>query len=197
MKAELLPLCVDLDDTLVLGDTVFAAVRQLIREKPQLLPAFFLKFITGGRPAAKIFLAKLFPVDPAALRYREELLSYLCAEKQQGRKLYLVSAATQDTVDRIAAHLKLFDAAYGSSATHNLKGSNKAAFIAEKISPRFAYAGDSFADLAIWKKAEAAILCGGKARILQACLGREAAMVLPHRHPSSGASAARTEPRAR
>lgn len=188
MPGNLLPLCVDLDDTLVIGDTFFATLRKLAREKPGLLPTLLVKFIRGGRPRAKAWLAGIFPTDPAALFYREELLEYLRARKKQGQKLYLISAASQDTVDRVARHVGLFDAAYGSSATFNLKGKNKAAFIAEKISPRFAYAGDSFADLAVWKEAAQAVLCGTgvKARILRGCLGPEAEWVLPRR-PSSGA----------
>ncbi len=163
-----LPLCVDLDETLLLDDTFRLGLKRLWRD-PLRIPAFLVRLAAGGRPAAKDWLAEKFPLDPATLRYRGALVAYLRAEKASGRKLYLVSAASQKIVDAVARHLGLFDGAYGSGARGNLKGRRKAAFIIEKIGPRFCYAGDSHADLAVWNRASAAILCG-KAVTLRAAL---------------------------
>jgi phosphoserine phosphatase len=164
-----LPLCVDLDDTLVLGDNFYAGLGRLIREQPQHILSLIVNFLIGGRPKAKALLAQLFPVDPEKLNYRQDLLAYLHEQKQQGRKLYLVSASNQKIVLKIAQHLKLFDGAFGSSDRTNLKGATKAAFIIDNIGEKFCYAGDSFADLLVWRKASAAILCG-KARNLRPVL---------------------------
>jgi phosphoserine phosphatase len=180
MSGDLLPLCVDLDDTLILGDTFYKTILRALREQPQLIPQLLFQFLKGGRPAAKAWLARRFFIDPATLTYRQELVDYLREQKAKGRKLYLVSATNQAIADSIAKHLGLFEAAYGSSETYNLKGTAKADFIINHIAPRFAYAGDSFADLAVWNKAEGIIICGGKAKALQEILRREAELILPH-----------------
>ncbi|MDX1922150.1 MAG: hypothetical protein SFW65_03345 [Alphaproteobacteria bacterium] len=154
-----LPLCVDLDDTLIHTDVLRLGIKQLVFKKPWLLP-WFLVWLGLKRAAAKAWLAKEFDVDAATLPYRAELLSYLKDQKASGRKLYLVSAADERIVRHVASTLGLFDAAYGSNGIHNLKGRNKAKFIREHIARGFVYAGDSFADLQVWKMASGAILCG-------------------------------------
>ncbi|HVY12832.1 MAG TPA: haloacid dehalogenase-like hydrolase [Alphaproteobacteria bacterium] len=179
MTSALLPLCVDMDETLVLGDTFYRAILRLWRETPEKIPAFVAQLLEGGRPAAKAWLANIFPVQAASLPYRKELVDYLRAEKQKGRKLYLISASTQATVDEVARHTGLFDAAYGSDEKTNLKGSRKAAFIIQNISPHFAYAGDSFADLFVWNKAESAVLCGWKAWLLKPLLRGKVEALFP------------------
>lgn len=175
-----LPLIVDLDDTLITCDSFFMQARTLLRTRPwQLLPIIGL-FFTRGRPAAKAYACAIQPIDASRLPYRTDFLAYLKQQKEQGRKIYLVSAANQDTVTRVANFINIFDGAYGSDDTHNLKAKNKARFIKEKIAPDFVYAGDAFADLAVWKEAKGAILCG-KAVIFQARLAVPDALCFPDR----------------
>lgn len=153
------PLCVDMDETLIHTDVLIVGITQLLHAKPWLFVWFIFRFIIR-RAAAKAWLAKNFPPDPAILPYRYELLDYLKHQKATGRKIYLVSAADQRIVDSVASHIGLFDAAYGSDGNINLKGKVKAAFIMHKISSTFVYAGDSFADLHVWQHANGAIICG-------------------------------------
>lgn len=156
-----LPLCVDLDDTLIHTDVLMLGIRKLIFNKPWLLP-WFLVWLCLSRAAAKAWLAKEIELDIPSLPYRHELISYLKEQKAAGRILHLVSAADERIVKRVATHLGFFDAAYGSDGHINLKGKTKAKFIQTTIAPHFVYAGDSFADLHVWKLASGAILCGGK-----------------------------------
>ncbi len=165
-----LPLCVDLDDTLILTDSFFLQVKQLLARQPWRLGELLLRFLKGGRPAAKAWLCEMEPLEARDLPYRHDLVTYLREQRQAGRALYLVSAANQKTVARVADYLNFFDGAFGSDETHNLKGRNKAAFIREKIGADFVYAGDTHADLAVWKESRGAILCG-KATAFQAGLG--------------------------
>jgi phosphoserine phosphatase len=159
LQPSSLPLCVDLDGTLIHGDVLFMSICKLARERPFSLLPFLFRLVIQ-RAAAKAWLAQEVTVDVTTLPYRQELLDYLRAQKKTGRKIYLVSAANQTIVRRVAEHLKLFDAAYGSDEHTNLKGHRKAAFIKEKIAAHFVYAGDAFADLLVWKEAQGAILCG-------------------------------------
>lgn len=153
------PLCVDLDETLIHTDVLVLGIKQLVLTKPWLLP-WFLVWLCIKRAAAKAWLAKEIDLDPETFPYRTELVSYLKSQKALGRKMYLVSAADERIVKHVASYLGLFDAAYGSDGTTNLKGRNKANFIRDHIARAFVYAGDSFADLHVWKIAGGAILCG-------------------------------------
>jgi hypothetical protein len=154
-----LPLCVDMDDTLIRSDVLRVGITQLMATRPWALP-WFIGWLIIRRAAAKAWLAQTYPINPAMLPYRDELVAYLKIQKAAGRKLYLVSAADQHIVEGVADYLGLFDSAHGSNGTINLKGSAKALFIMQNISAVFVYAGDSFADLQIWRHAAGAILCG-------------------------------------
>lgn len=160
LSLQRLPLAVDLDDTLILTDSFFLQLKTLTASRPWLVPVVLFYFLTGGRPAAKAWLARQVPLDPATLPYRQELIAYLHRQKAGGRKIFLVSAADQDIVTRVAEHLQLFDGAFGSDGKTNLKARAKADFITKKVAPDFVYAGDALADLAVWRKAAGAILCG-------------------------------------
>jgi phosphoserine phosphatase len=163
-----LPLCVDMDDTLIHTDVLMLGIQQLVCTKPWLL-LWFIAWLCIQRAAAKAWLARIFPLDAQTLPYRTELVDYLKIQKSQGRKLFLVSAADERIVKSVARFMDLFDAAYGSDGKTNLKGSAKAAFIQSSIGTAFVYAGDSFADLLVWKVASGAILCG-KAQMFKSTL---------------------------
>lgn len=164
-----LPLCVDLDDTLIHADVLFLGIQKLIFSKPWLLP-WFLVWLCLSRAAAKAWLAKGIELDIPSLPYRHELIDYLKVQNAAGRKLLLVSAADERIVKRVAAHLGLFDSAHGSNGHINLKGRTKAKFIETTLAQPFVYVGDSFADLQVWKHASGAILCGDKAQKLKSLL---------------------------
>lgn len=158
-QVQSFPLCVDLDETLIHADVLVLGIKQLVLTKPWLLP-WFIVWLCIKRAAAKAWLAKEIDLDPETFPYRTELVNYLKEQKALGRKIYLVSAADERIVKHVASSLGLFDAAYGSDGATNLKGRNKADFIREHIARAFVYAGDSFADLQVWKIASGAILCG-------------------------------------
>lgn len=91
------------------------------------------------------------------LPYNDDVIAYVRRWCDAGGRAVLVSAADQRIVDRVADHLGLFEAAYGSDGQVNLKGARKAAFLAERYPDGFAYIGDKDADYAIWQKAARAI----------------------------------------
>lgn len=172
-------LCVDLDETLILIDSLYHAMFRLFCTRPYLFP-WFCFFLATNRAGAKAWIARNVPINPATLPFRTELLDYLRKEKADGRKLYLVSAADQNVVSAFANEVKLFDGAFGSDGAFNLKGANKTAFIREKLSPHFVYAGDCHADKKIWQHAAGAILCG-KAAAFKDTLGIPIEAVFPEK----------------
>ncbi len=157
-------LVVDLDGTLTPTDTLVESIIQVVKLSPiniLRLPFWLLR----GRTVLKEQVAARSAIDPALLPYRQEFLTYLRAEKDQGRKIILATAAHQSVATGVAKHLGLFDAVLATDAQTNLKGVAKLQAIKDKVGDNFVYAGDSTADIPIWKAAKAAILVGVAPRL--------------------------------
>lgn len=155
-SAELLPLCVDLDGTLVRTDTL---VEGLIALLGRMRFGTILRGLARGRAGLKAVVAAETKADPELLPYNGTLLDYIRAERAKGRRIVLTTAANETVACAIAGHLNLFDEVLASTATRNLKGRAKAeALVARFGEGGFVYAGDSRADLAVWRHAAAAVL---------------------------------------
>jgi hypothetical protein len=154
------PLVVDLDGTLVLGETSWASVGESLKHNP--LRAALAAFdYLGGRAAGKRAFANIARPKPERLSYRGPLIMFLEKERKRGRALHLVSGADQAIVEEIGAHIGLFDTVRGSDGTVNLRGYNKLAWLDARFPGGFDYVGDSAADLPIWRAIGRAMLVGG------------------------------------
>src|ERR1019366_4367302 len=71
--------------------------------------------------------------------------------------IVLATGAHQNFATRVAEHLGLFDEVLSSDGRENLVGANKARLLAARY-PGFHYAGNSRADLPVWKQSGGAIL---------------------------------------
>jgi phosphoserine phosphatase len=123
-------LCVDLDGTLIRGNVLWECVLALLKTRPitlLLLPFWLL----SGRASLKRKLAARIHLNPACLPYRRQVLDFLQREKVSGRRIALTTAADRDLAETIASYLGLFDEVHASDGQLNLKGANKAAFLAE------------------------------------------------------------------
>jgi hypothetical protein len=161
------PLFVDLDGTLVRGDTTALCVVALIGRPLKLLRA--LSALRRGRAALKRALAAAAPPDPARLPYNAELLALLRREAASGRRLVLATGADRRTAEAVAGHLGLFSAVLASDGRVNLTAAAKLAAIRSIADDApFAYAGNERKDLAIWREAAAAILVGAPERVCRA-----------------------------
>jgi 4-hydroxybenzoate polyprenyltransferase len=177
------PLCVDLDGTLVVTDTLWEGFVGLLQKRPWLLlvaPFWLL----SGRAGFKRAVASRSTLDPAALPYREELVSALRVAKIRGRKLALATAADREVADGVARHLALFDDVFASDGRENLKARHKRERLIEAYGARgFDYVGDSSADLAVFAEAERGFLVGASAPV--AALARRAGNIdVVSRRPS-------------
>ena len=160
-EVSLLPLCVDLDGTLVRSDTLVESLVSGVRNWR--IWRALLTLFTKGRAAMKQQIAALQPINAATLPYNEELLEYLRTEKARGRKLILVTAADQTTADRVNAHLHLFESVLASDGLRNLKGERKAEVLVDLFGERgFVYAGNDRSDLAVWRRAKGAVIVNAK-----------------------------------
>ena len=155
---DLIPLCVDLDGTLVKSDTLWEALFVMIRRRP--LDALLLPFwVFGGKAQFKQRIADRVELDPASLPYNERFLAYLREQAALGRPIVLATAANQAFANKIADHLGLFTDVIASDAAHNVVGDRKLEMLEQRCgAQQFDYAANAKADLHIWRRARQAIL---------------------------------------
>jgi len=152
----LLPLCVDLDGTIVRSDTLLEGIFALPLNS-RLLWCFSGLF--SSRAVFKKRIAESCNLNPALLPYNQELLAYLQQQKAAGRSLILVTAADITTARLVAGHLEIFDEVIASDGAENVKGRTKAAILTSRFGEKgFVYAGNSRADLPVWRAANSAVI---------------------------------------
>lgn len=157
------PLIVDMDGTLVLGDTSWASAGESFRHDPLHAALAAIAYV-GGRAKGKRAFARIARPKVERLKYRAPLLAFLEKERSRGRALHIASGADQAIVDEIAAHLGIFESARGSDGRINLRGTTKLAWLRARFPEGFDYVGDSAADLPIWRAVKRALLVGGAIR---------------------------------
>ena len=152
-----IPLCVDLDGTLIRSDLLYEGLARLSRER------FFLLiqapfWLSRGKAGFKREVANRVALEPSSLPYDERLIEFLRGEKSRGRRLVLVTASDLRWAEQVAAHLELFDEVMGSDGSTNLAGETKARALVERFGDKgFDYAGNGATDRPVWKKARRAI----------------------------------------
>lgn len=148
-----IPLCCDLDGTLLRGDTMAEGVASLLRRGPHnvlKLAAWAL----SGRSALKKRLAHEAPIDVAALPYEAKALDLLRKAKREGRRIILATAANHSVANSVAQHLGLFDAVIASTDRANLKNGRKLqAVMAELAGGEFDFIGNDLADAPCFRAA--------------------------------------------
>lgn len=162
-RAAAPPLVVDLDGTLVTGDTLFEGVAAMLAKPWTMLaaPVWLLR----GRPAFKREVARRAPLDAATLAYDEQVLALIRAERER-RRIVLCTAADHAVGDGVAAHLGLFDEVLATRDGMNLSGAAKARALVERFGEGgFDYVGDSAADLPVFARARRAIVVAPAAAV--------------------------------
>jgi hypothetical protein len=87
-----IPLCVDLDGTLVCTDTLHTSLFALAKVSPMRAPMSLLS-IPKGKARFKQAVASNAPFDASALPYRLDFLDWLRSERASGRRLILATEA--------------------------------------------------------------------------------------------------------
>jgi 4-hydroxybenzoate polyprenyltransferase len=153
-------LCVDLDGTLVRTDTLLESILLFLKTGPGAL-FLVLIWMLRGKAHLKRKIACRAALDPAALPFDRDLLEFLDAERAAGTRIVLATGADERTASRIADHLGIFDEVIASDGKTNLTGNRKTrALVARFGAHGFRYAGNSRADLPVWRAASHAIVCG-------------------------------------
>ena len=162
------PLCVDLDGTLIIGDSLRQALVKLLRSRPWCLLPPAVALATGGRTAFKESLGRHYTPDPGTMPWRRSVLAYLTNQAALGRRLVLATAAPRLFAETVARHLGLFESVIASDARHNLKGVQKVEAIRRRLGDGpFDYAGDSWTDLPVFAAARQGIIVTRDRRLIQ------------------------------
>lgn len=171
------PLVVDLDGTFLKVDTLYELFAAGLFARPvQTICA--LAALIHGIAAFKRRLCSVVELDFEVLPVRDELLTYLQHEAEAGREIHLATAADQAVASGVAARFPLFKTAHGTDQNLNLKGASKAQRLKDLFPDGFVYAGDSRADLPVWKSAKAAIVVSGSQSLNRAV--RSAGIPIEH-----------------
>lgn len=183
------PLVVDIDHSLLCSDLFDETLVDGLRRQP-VQTMLALRSLRQGRAALKAQLAGASRLDVRALPYNRDVLACLADARSQGRPVHLVSAADASLVQAVADHLGGFDGHHGSSAELNLKGEQKAQWLAQRFGARgFDYVGDARSDLRVWAQAAQIITVGlgsGLRRAVRRLAAAQASSVLHLSAPPGG-----------
>jgi 4-hydroxybenzoate polyprenyltransferase/phosphoserine phosphatase len=186
MDSVLVPLCVDLDGTLIESDLLLESALRLLKRNPLYL--FLLPFwLLRSKATLKAEIARRIDLNPALLPYNSRFVEWLQSEKASGRTLWLCTASNEKFANSVSSHLSLFDGVLASTRENNLSGRLKAQRLVQLFGEKgFDYCGNERRDLSVWQHAHAAVVVHGSAR-----LAREAAGVssVSRTFPSRGGTA--------
>ena len=151
-------LCIDVDGTLLRMDLLFESILVVIKHKPWLLPLIPF-WLMKGKAHLKRQLANCVSLGSLQLRMHDELVRFLKAESEQGRRLVLCSASDRSLVEQVAKRLAFPVEVIASDGVVNLKGEKKAQALMARFGARgFDYVGNGRADLPVWRQAREAII---------------------------------------
>jgi 4-hydroxybenzoate polyprenyltransferase len=165
VKIKTLPLCVDLDGTLLSNDTLHDAALAVVLADWRVLLCL-PGWLATGKAHFKQEIAARWVFDPATLPYNTDVLGLLVRERAGGRHIVLCTAADRRVAEVVAGHLGLFDEVMASDGVVNLRGPTKAEALVHHFGQRgFTYIGNDMTDLAVWERAATAVVVGASKRV--------------------------------
>lgn len=165
--ADALPLCVDLDGSLIRTDLLVESALALLHRNPLYLFAFAF-WLVRGKAHLKREIARRVDLDIATLPYDTRVLELVRAESAQ-RPVVLCTASDRRLADAVAAHVGGFAAVLGSDGQRNLSGRGKAQALCALYGERgFDYLGNERKDLRVWRCAHGAIIVNAHGSLARA-----------------------------
>jgi phosphoserine phosphatase len=163
-----IPLCVDLDGTLIKTDLRWESAVALLRRNPVYALALLFWWTKGRAYLKQQIAVRVGRLDVAKLPYNESFLNYLRAAHRQGRPLILVTASDGSLAQQVGDHVGMFAEVLASDGKTNLRGAAKRQKLVEKYGERgFDYAGNSAVDLAVWRQARAAVIVNASSNLVR------------------------------
>ncbi len=162
-----IPLCIDLDGTLVHVDTLHESAIGMLKAAPLSVVQLPWVLLSKGKAALKNWIAEQVELDASVLPYNQEFVRWLREQHALGRRLILCTASDRSIAEAIAKHFDFFDEVMASDGRVNLEGRHKAKALVDKFGEKgFDYAGNSIPDLEVWKHARKATVVNASPRLL-------------------------------
>jgi 4-hydroxybenzoate polyprenyltransferase len=157
-KPTQIPLCVDLDGSLIKTDLLLESFLALFKKKPWVI--FLVPFwVLKGKAYLKARISREIDLDASVLPYCEKLVALLRQECKNGRTLVLATASHEKYALGVAKHLGFFDEVIATSGSSNMTGICKANRLVERFGENgFDYIGNAKVDLKIWTFARQVIV---------------------------------------
>ena len=160
-----IPLCVDLDGTLVNTDTLVEVAMQLLKVNPLYIVAMAF-WLLSGKANLKEQIASRTKLAVEILPYNQPLIEWLHGQREAGRKLILVTAANLRIAEALADHLQLFSEVIASNATRNLGAGCKRDELVQRFGQGgYDYVGNSRDDLPVWSGCRKAVVVNASAAV--------------------------------
>ncbi len=159
------PLVIDLDGTLLRSDLLIESGLAFVRAHPAhaIAPLAWLLY---GKASLKARLANETRLDVSHLPYDQRVLKLIAEERAKGRQIVLATASHKTYAEKIAAHLAVFDRVLATDEDINLSAQAKRdCLVAEYGDRGFDYAGNSRADLPVWRAARQAYVVNSAATV--------------------------------
>lgn len=164
------PLCVDLDGTLLKTDLLVESALALVASKPWIL-LLFPWWLLRGKAHLKREIASRVELDASTLPYDQRVVKIL--RDQPERHRVLATASDAKLAKLVAEHLACFDEVLASEGSLNLDGRRKANALVGRFGERgFDYAGNASVDLHVWQHARAALVVNSGDRLVKSAESR-------------------------
>ncbi len=152
-----IPLCVDLDGTLLRGNSLLEAVRAEVLQRPAVLLKLPFWLLRGQAYLwRKVSDA---PIHFNLLPFRQTVVEQLGEARGEGRAVFLVTGASSSVAQGIADLLGIFDGVLATEGNERLVGDKKCELLTGRFGARgFDYIGDSRSDRKVWESARRAVL---------------------------------------
>ncbi|AHJ67848.1 UbiA prenyltransferase family protein [Granulibacter bethesdensis] len=177
-----IPLVLDLDGTLIATDSLHESLLQHLKNTPSDLVRLPLWVMAGRAQFKQRFAEVLTQEDIDALPATPGIIALAEREAAKGRKIVLATAANRAIAEKISARFPFISEVLASDDRGNLKGAAKAAALTSRYPDGFIYAGDSEADLHVWRSARAAVIVERGKRLRSKV--QPDTPVVAHIHPS-------------
>ena len=162
-----IPLVLDLDQTLLRGDLLIESIFSILRQNP-------LDFVRlacwafKGKAYLKRKVAAIADIDFSALPINEDVAAFAADRKAAGQRVVVATASDEEAARRLMVRFPFVDEVIGSDGVRNLKGAEKARLLQQRYPDGFDYAGDSAADLHVWRVSTGMILVEPSASVARA-----------------------------
>lgn len=164
LEGQILPVCVDLDGTLIQRNSVWAMWSRYRAHRKSVFRALWSGIRAGTNTeagegcfswaAVKRYVARETMVYPSDVAFFLPLLHALYDLREAKVPLFLLTGADQKVAESLVRDLDLFHEIKGSNGREHFVGAQKAAYACRAFGPyRYTYIGDSWRDIPVWKKA--------------------------------------------